>query len=121
MSSTGKGKKAAAMIGSLTLVACQTLASASPAVLVSSDAATLAALKSVLAAALGRATVDLGPGDPATSSAVSVLPRAPSDLEGRSAAMPERFDIAIKDGQCVVIRRETGEAFSLGAIPCRTL
>lgn len=106
---------------SLALAACHTLAAAQPAVLQSDDAATLGALKSALATALQRADVELGPVDLTRSPAVPVLPRPPASVEGRSTAMPIMFDIAMKDGACVLIRRDTGEAFSLGSISCRAL
>lgn len=98
--------------------ACQTVAPDAPARLVNADEATLAQVRSVLANALDRATVELGPGDPSKKSTISVLPPPLAAREDRSLAAPVIFDIMLSGDDCYAVNRETGEAFALG-VPCR--
>ena len=98
---------------------CATVPPDGPARLEATDAATLAALKDALAAALGRATVELGPEDLSASGAVSVLPPPAGPYEDRSLAMPVMFDLMIRDGACVAVRRETGLTVPLPGVRCR--
>ena len=98
--------------------ACQTVAPKIPAVLASADDATIAQVKSVLADAVGRAAIDLGPGDLSRRSMISVLPPPLAAREDRSMATPVVFDIMLSGGDCYAVKRETGEAFALG-VPCR--
>jgi hypothetical protein len=90
-----------------------------PATLAHADPATMAELHAVLARAVGRARVELGPGDPTQTSVISVLPRRPSPYEDRSLAMPTTFDLVIEGGRCFVVRRDTGEEFELQGVECR--
>lgn len=94
-------------------------AGAMPAVLESADAETMAALKTVLGEALNAARVELGAGDPSASPVIAVLPPKPGPHEDRSLARPILFDIEIRDGACVAVRRDTGQAFDMGGIACR--
>ena len=101
--------------------ACQTTqigVPETPAVLENSDSETLAQIKSVLAAAIGRANVELGPGDLTKSSTISVLPPPLASREDRSMAMPVIFDLKLSGKKCYAVQRDTGDAFSLG-VPCR--
>ncbi len=97
---------------------CETVAPQTPAVLASADAETLDRVKSVLAGAMGRANIELGPGDPTRNSTISVLPPPLSPHEDRSMAAPVLFDIMISGESCHAVRRDTGEAFPL-PVACR--
>ena len=92
-----------------------------PAALISADEETMAALKAVLADALDVGRVELGAGDPTASPVVAVLPPKPGPNEDRSTARPILFDIELRGGRCVVVRRDTGEAFDLAGVACRAL
>ena len=107
--------------GSILLVACETHAALAPAVLETADDETIMALKAVLADAVGRATVELGAGDPTIDSVISVLPPPPGPGEDRSLATPTIFDLVLIDGACVVMERETGAQYPLEGIACRPL
>lgn len=100
------------------LSACQQ--APSPAVLVDTSPETMAIVTSVLAAAVDRAQIELGPGDPAREPVITVLPPRPGPREGSSPAMPTHFDIVLMDGDCYVQERETGEMFFLTGIECRS-
>ncbi len=100
---------------------CQTSAPAAPAALSSTDPETMAALQGVLASAMSTASVKIGPGDLTASSTISVLPPPPGPYEGRSVAKPTLFDIMMRGERCFVVRRDTGEEFSLGDIGCKLL
>lgn len=100
---------------------CQSASMAQPAVLVSGDDQTVAALKAVLARAMNEASVELGPGDLTKNSTVSVLPPRPAPYEDRSTATPVMFDITIKGKDCYAVRRSDGAEFKLDGISCRTL
>jgi hypothetical protein len=73
-----------------------------PAVLVEADAKTLNTLRTVLAAALGRGQVVLGPEDLTTTSRFSVLPPPLGPLETRSVAIPTSFVLMTRGGLCFV-------------------
>lgn len=96
--------------------ACQS--SPQPATLVDASPETLSALTGVLAAAVDRAQVQLGPGDLTKESVISVLPPRPGPLEGNSPAMPTIFDIVLVEGECFVQERQSGERFPLTGIAC---
>ena len=107
-------------VASLGLAACQHApADMKPAALVSTDADTLAAVSSVLAEAVGRAQVTLGPLDPDAASILSVLPPAPSPAEDRSLARPVLFDVMVRDGACYAVARDTGTPYLLDGVDCR--
>lgn len=101
--------------------ACQLAAQPNPkpAVLVKADAATMDRLKAALAKAMGRAQVELGPGDPTKSSEVSVLPRPPGPLEGSSPARPTIFRLELEGSACFVTRTDTGARENLDGVECR--
>ena len=75
--------------------------------------------RGLLAAALGRASVDFDDAALTTASTIAVRPPAPGPYETRSLATPELFDIVLIRTECFVIRRSTGEAFALPGVPCR--
>ncbi|WP_428408755.1 hypothetical protein [Hyphococcus sp.] len=97
---------------------CETVATQTPAVLERADAETLDRVKSVLAGAVGRATIELGAGDLTQSSTVSVLPPPLSPREDRSMAAPVLFDIMLMGEDCYLVRRDSGESFRL-PVACR--
>ena len=99
--------------------ACQSSSAAAPAVLVDAEAAAMEQVKASVAKAIGRAQVELGPGDLTQSSVVSVLPPAPGPLEGRSLAKPMIFRLEIEGGHCSLVREETNVRVTLGGLICR--
>jgi hypothetical protein len=109
---------AAAVIAAMLAGACQSAAAARPAVLTRADPATMAQLKAQLAAAMGRAQVELGPGDPTQSSTLSVLPPRPGPLEDRSLAKPTIFRLEIEGQTCTLVREDTGARTPLTGVDC---
>lgn len=105
----------------LALGACQSEGARKPAVLASSDLETMNYVKSVLAEAMDVAHVEIGAGDPARISTISVLPRRPSQYEGMSPAEPTQFDIVLIGARCCLVRRDTGETYELRNVSCRAL
>ena len=101
--------------------ACQSTAqpAAKPAVLMKADAATMGRLKAALAKAMGRAQVELGPGDPTKSPEISVLPRPPGPAEDRSLAKPTIFRLEIEGDACFVARADTGTREKIDGVECR--
>jgi hypothetical protein len=92
---------------------------AKPAVLATADAATMDRLKAALASAMGRAQVELGPGDPTRSPEVSVLPRPPGPQEDRSLAVPTIFRLEMKGDVCFVVRADGGVRERIEGVECR--
>ena len=101
--------------------ACQTVEADVTAALASDDAETLASVKSALAEALDRTFVELGPQSATDPSVLSVLPLSPGPLETHSTAMPDYFDLMLRDGACYAIERKTGTAHLLEGVVCRPL
>ena len=89
-----------------------------PAVLASDDAETMAALKSVLSDAVGRARIELGAGDPTSVPSVSVLPPRPVSPDDRSPVMPDVFDLVLRGDTCFAVHRESGKAHALEGVTC---
>ena len=102
----------------LALTGCQSAGHWTPAVLSNTDAQTLAELKTVLAEAVNRAEVELGPANLLEATTFSILPPRLSNYEDRSTATPIQFDLVTKNTSCAVINRETGEIFPLSGIGC---
>ncbi len=100
----------------LLLSACQTLAHDGSARLDMGDPATRSAVAAVLADAVGRAQVELGPSDGAV---ITVLPPKPGPYETNSPAMPIRFDIETRGETCVAVRHDTGRAYPLPGVTCK--
>lgn len=98
---------------------CATVPPDGPARLESADEETLALLSAALGEALGRARVEFGPEDLATSGSLSVLPPPAGPFEDRSLAMPVVFDLRIENGACVAVRRDTGASAPLPGVRCR--
>lgn len=103
------------------VIACQTHAAPAPAVLVNTDDDTIAVLHAALADAMGRAQIELGAGDPTQASAIAVLPPPLGPGEDRSTATPVYFDLMLEGGDCVLVRRDTGEVFALEGVQCSAL
>ncbi len=102
-----------------TASACQTTDVLMPAVLEVADDDTMAMLKQVLAGAMDRASVDIGPGDLTQNSVISVLPPGLTPLEGRSTALPVQFDLMLDAGGCYLVRRETSQTYPVDGLTCR--
>ena len=109
------------VIAALAVAGCQHNQGAVPAVLADDSAESLSALKAGLATALNRAHIELGAGDPTTVSSVSVLPPRPTDLETRSPAMPEIFNLFVQDGRCYAIRDGSDTEVPLPDVTCHPL
>lgn len=92
---------------------------AKPAVLATADAATMDRLKVALARAMGRAQVELGPGDPTRSPEVSVLPRPPGPQEDRSLARPTIFRLEMTGDACFIVREDGGVRERIEGVECR--
>jgi hypothetical protein len=112
----------ALLLGALAAsAACQSTATARPAVLVTADAQTMAQLKATLARALGRTDIDLGASNPLQSPTITVLPPRPSPYEDRSRALPAVFRLELVGERCFVTAEATGERHVLEAVRCRPL
>ena len=98
--------------------ACQMTENVTPAVLADDDGQTMAALKSALTQAVGRAQIELGAGDPTRVASVAVLPPRPATPDDRSPAMPELFDLVLRGQACYAIHRKSGEAYELTGVTC---
>lgn len=98
------------------IAACQS--SPQPATLSDASPETISVLTGVLAAAVDRAQIQIGPGDLTRDSVISVLPPNPGPLESNNPAMPTIFDIVLMDGDCYVRERQSGEMFPLTGIAC---
>ncbi len=96
--------------------ACQTLPSGRATVTLEAPE-TRAAVISVLARAVHRAHIELGPSDGATGT-LTVLPPPLGPQEMNSPAMPIRFEIELKAGRCRAVRQDTREAFDLPGVKC---
>ena len=100
------------------LSACQGMPK--PAVLTDASPETMATVTGVLAAAVDRAQIELGAGDPTQDTFVSVLPPPAGPLEGNSLALPAVFDIILMGGDCYVQDRSTGTMYPLTGVECRS-
>lgn len=105
-------------IAALIAAACQ-IGPPVPAVLTRADDATMTSLKSTLAQAMGRSSVELGPGDLTKSSTISVLPLPPGPAEDRSLATPTTFRLETVAGDCHVVREDTHQLYRLEGVACR--
>ena len=106
----------------LSLAACQTMAGAGAvserATVNLGEPATRAAVTEVLARAVGRARIELGPTDGPLTAIITVLPPPPGPYETNSMAMPVRFDIELREEGCVAVRHDTGQAYPLASVQC---
>jgi len=109
-------------LGALAMAtACQsTPQQAVPAVLADSRPETMDTLKATLASAMGQGRVELGAGDPTTTSAITVLPPPLGPMETASTAMPTQFNLMMRGNTCMVVHAETGEEHPMD-LPCRPL
>ena len=110
-----------AIIAGMFLASCQSASVNKPAVLERVDDESVARLKITIAAAMGKERIDFGAMDLATSSEIPVLPPRPGPFEGSSPAIPTYFDLVISSGQCLVIKRSTGEVFEAEGIRCKPI
>ncbi|MBB34641.1 MAG: hypothetical protein CME88_04415 [Hirschia sp.] len=91
-----------------------------PAVIASADADTLAALKTALSGALGRANITFGAGDLTANPTITILPPPPNPNETHSVAMPTMFDLYLgEDGACYAIQRGKQDKITLDGVACR--
>jgi hypothetical protein len=85
------------------------------------DAPTLERVRAVLANAVGRPQVELGPEDLAISSTISVLPRPLGPHDTRSPELPKIFDIKIIEGQCQLVAQSDGKMYPLEGVGCKPI
>jgi hypothetical protein len=107
----------AALLPATVLGACQSVAV--PAVLTTADPPAMERLKAALAKALGRASVELGPGDPTQTPLISVLPPPPGPQEDRSPARPTIFRLEIEGSACVLVREDNAARIPLDGVECK--
>ena len=89
-----------------------------PALLLGGDLESRERLKDHLSDAVGRATIELGAGNPSVSSSVTVLPPPLSSQEDRATRLPITFDLTLRNGECFAVRRNDGEEFRLDGVTC---
>lgn len=111
----------ASALATVSLGGCQHSTQAVPAVLADGSDAAMDRLRTHLAAAMGKANVTLGPGDPTTQSSVTVLPPPLGEHETRSPAAPTVFRLLIMDNICYAEREDSGARIELQGVPCRAL
>ncbi|GAB5459663.1 MAG: hypothetical protein Hens3KO_26930 [Henriciella sp.] len=110
------------IIGAVLQAACQVSPGvARPAVLLSTDTETMIELKATIGQALGRARIELGPGDLTTTSTVSVLPPPLGEFETHSLAKPVLFNLSKKGRTCRLTHQQTGEVFVLDKVTCQAV
>jgi hypothetical protein len=97
---------------------CATNGVAKAARLTAPNATTIAKVRAVLATAIGRPQIELGPEDMAISSSISVLPPPLGPLETRSLVVPKVFDIKLQNGACILVARDDGKVYSLDGVRC---
>jgi hypothetical protein len=100
---------------------CATNGVAKPARLTAPNATTIATVRAVLATAIGRPNIALGPEDMATSSSISVLPPPLGPLETRSLVLPKMFDIKVQNGACILVARDDGKVYPLDGVSCSVI
>jgi hypothetical protein len=100
-------------------IGCATQATAQPARLAKTDAATMTALRTALASALGRTRIELGPEDLANATVVSVLPLPLGPYDTRSLEVPALFDITMERGTCMLVARSDGKTYPLTGVSCK--
>ena len=114
-------KPTAFFLSILTVGACQHNVDPVPAVLADGSAETLEAVKSEMAAALGRGKVTLGAGDLTKNSTLIIAPPPLGPHETRSTAVPVRYTLQMHGEICYAVREETNEMIELTNVPCRAL
>jgi len=112
-------KLKAIVFGVAAITGCETHAPPTPAVLEDPDETTWSIISETLADALGRAQVEIGPGNYSRYTAIPVLPPPLGPAEDRSLATPTYFDLMLIDGVCVAVRRDTGDEYALDGVSCR--
>ena len=105
----------------LTVGACQHSVEPVPAVLADGSAETLEAVKSEMAAALGRGNVTLGAGDLTKTSTLVIAPPPLGPHETRSTAVPLRYTPQLHGEVCYAVREESNEMLGLTNVSCRAL
>lgn len=97
---------------------CQSLPPDGPARIDAGEAEAAAAIRSAAGVIEGRTVRDLGPGPVVGVASVTVLPAAPGPLETRSPARPEVYDIQLRAGRCLLVRRIDGASAPLESVRC---
>ena len=109
------------LAGTFILGACQHSPVAQPAVLADASVETMDAVKASLAAAMDRAHIEFGAGDPTTIPSISVLPPPPSTFETQSPAMPIIFDLFVRGDFCFAVAEGSKDEVVLPGVTCRPL
>lgn len=110
-----------ALASLLVAASCQNVTAPRPAVLVSQDAQSMTLLKEAAAEHMGRAKVDLGPGDLTMQSTISVLPPRVAAPQGNSVAMPKILELRVREDDCYLFDEAEGRAVLVRGLACRPL
>lgn len=108
----------------LGLSACQTGAGQSAETVATVDLSvpeTRAAVSAALAKALNRGRVELGVTASDQTSTVTVLPPPLGPHETHSTAVPIRFDIIRRKGECIALRADDGSVYPLTGVRCEAV
>lgn len=101
--------------------ACQNRPPDGPARILATEAEAAAALRAAAGRIEGRTVLELGAGPVLGVSSITVLPPAPGPLETRSPARPAVYDIHIRGGRCLLVRRTDGASAVLETVRCLPL
>lgn len=101
--------------------ACQNRPPDGPARIDATEAEAATALRAAAGRIEGRTVLELGAGPVLGVSSITVLPPAPGPLETRSPARPTVYDIHIRAGRCLLVRRTDGASASLDSLRCLPL
>jgi hypothetical protein len=108
-----------AAAGALGLAACLTTDAPKPATLTHATPEAINALKSMLAEAMGRTRIELGPGDLTRETVVTVLPLPIGPHESNSMSLPTRFDVLVYGKRCYLRREGSDALLELRSVSCR--
>lgn len=97
---------------------CQTAQGPQPALLHEASPEAMAQVTGVLAEAVGRAHIELGPHDLTADPAIPVLPPPLGPHETNSPATPLFFELVLQDGACFLRARSSGELYALPGLDC---
>jgi hypothetical protein len=98
--------------------ACATSPTDEIAMVETSNAAATAAIISTLRQATGRQNISLGVRESDFDSIITVLPPPLGPYETRSLAVPEIFDVRMRNKTCFLVNRTTGASYTLNDVTC---
>ena len=116
------------LLAAMTLAACQSISAQEPvpAVLTSTDVATMDMLKHSISKALGQKSVKFGATDWSSSSIISVLPAQYNPISGpfqqpQAFVKPTLFELMMDADGCYLLQRGTERRIPLENIRCTPL